>query len=297
MTSRNSRANSSYAGELTARLKALEAELARARRGKGHNSPTNRSKWEFVPASTETGEPWLITYLDLLTLLLVLLIVMLSFAGQNTKDQPEPQGPGLLHGSVALLPDSRPDSLAATEPPFAALPEDDVLDHLKSDTPVPDTLVSDMPEPFLPSPPERSLFDDLNLDELGADIDIIIEEQTVRFRIDSEILFSSGQADLSRPGLAVLQNLMSVVRNTDYIIAVEGHTDSVPIHSIRYPSNWELSGARAGSVVRYLEANGIPSDRLRAIGYADTRPMTDNNTAHGRASNRRVELIMEQAQP
>src|SRR5690625_7301960 len=76
------------------------------------------------------------------------------------------------------------------------------------------------------------------------------------------------------------------------MITVEGHTDSVPIRSARFPSNWELSGARAGSVVRYLEANGIHSERLRAVGYADTRPLGSNDTVQGRASNRRVELTI-----
>lgn len=85
-----------------------------------------------------------------------------------------------------------------------------------------------------------------------------------------------------------------MLRESPHPIAVHGHTDAVPIHSVRYPSNWELSGARAGSVVRYFEANGIDKQRLRAVGFADTRPLADNDSAEGRASNRRVELVLEQ---
>lgn len=80
-------------------------------------------------------------------------------------------------------------------------------------------------------------------------------------------------------------------------ISVAGHTDSVPIRNVRYPSNWELSGARAGSVVRYLEANGIPSARLTAVGHADTRPLAENTSREGRSINRRVELTLEKPQP
>lgn len=135
---------------------------------------------------------------------------------------------------------------------------------------------------------------DLPLGELGADVEIVISERTVNFRVNSEILFDSSQADLSRSGLAVLRKIVSVLVSKGYDITVEGHTDSVPVRrNVRYPSNWELSSARAGSVVRYLQANGIDRSRLKAVGYADTRPIADNNTPDGRARNRRVELVIE----
>ena len=91
----------------------------------------------------------------------------------------------------------------------------------------------------------------------------------------------------------MLRKLLPVLRQGEHRITIAGHTDSLSIRSLRYPSNWELSGARAGSVVRYLEANGIASQRLVAVGYADTQPLQGNDTATGRAANRRVELILE----
>lgn len=134
----------------------------------------------------------------------------------------------------------------------------------------------------------------LSLGALGNDVEVIVRERSVSFRVNSEILFDSSQADLSRSGLAVLRRIVQVLGNTNHTITVEGHTDSVPVRrNVRYPSNWELSSARAGSVVRYLQANGIRGDRLKAIGYADTRPIADNNTPDGRARNRRVELVIE----
>lgn len=149
-----------------------------------------------------------------------------------------------------------------------------------------------------PASPARSegenLAAGLALTELGSDVEVVVNERSVSFRVNSEILFDSSQADLSRPGLAVLRRIMLVLAKTDHDITVEGHTDAVPVRrNVRYPSNWELSSSRAGSVVRYLQANGIDKTRLKAIGYADARPIADNHTPEGRARNRRVELIIE----
>lgn len=133
----------------------------------------------------------------------------------------------------------------------------------------------------------------LGLTELGAGVDVIINEQSISLRISNEILFSSGQADLTASGLAVLDRVAAALARNSYRISVEGHTDPIPIQTQRYPSNWELSTTRATSVLRQLEARGIASTRLRATGYADTVPLADNRTPEGRAINRRVEVILE----
>ena len=134
----------------------------------------------------------------------------------------------------------------------------------------------------------------MELTDLGKEIEVLVRERSVNFRINSEILFDSSQAKLSEEGLAVLRRIASVLRRSDHAVTVEGHTDAVPVgRNAPYPSNWELSSARAGSVVRYLQANGVSRSRLRAVGYADTRAIADNNTPQGRARNRRVELVIE----
>ena len=94
---------------------------------------------------------------------------------------------------------------------------------------------------------------------------------------------------------------MSSVVNTydDWTVSVEGHTDNSPIGarlSESYPSNWELSVARAAAAVRFLTEKGVDSDRLAAVGYGDTRPVASNDTPTGRELNRRVELILETKQ-
>ncbi|CAM5181407.1 Peptidoglycan-associated lipoprotein [Castellaniella defragrans] len=139
----------------------------------------------------------------------------------------------------------------------------------------------------------QAMADSLRLRELGKDVEVIVNKRSVSFRVNSEILFGTGQADLSKEGLTVLRRMARILVNAGYDITVEGHTDSVRVRSSApYPSNWELSSARAGSVVRYLQTNGIPKSHLKAVGFADSRPIADNHTPDGRASNRRVELVI-----
>jgi len=152
----------------------------------------------------------------------------------------------------------------------------------------------DIPPADDPPTEGETLAAGLALGELGNDVEVVVNERSVSFRVNSEILFDSSQADLSREGLGVLRRIAAVVAESGHEITVEGHTDSVPVRrNVRYPSNWELSSSRAGSVVRYLQANGVDKTRLKAIGYADARPIADNHTPDGRARNRRVELIIE----
>lgn len=150
--------------------------------------------------------------------------------------------------------------------------------------------------PALPTPDDaRPLptLEELGLADLGDDIDVIISQQTVNFRISNEILFESAQADLTEAGLEVLARLAQALQHNPHRLTIEGHTDNRPIFTNRFPSNWELSTTRATSVLRYLQRHGIAPERLRAVGYADTRPIATNETSAGRAANRRVEVIME----
>lgn len=275
--------------QLTDKNKRLETELKSARMAhKASNSGVSGKAWLILDHSLqpkEEEESWIATYLDMMTLLLVLLIVMLAFAGKGdlvsglgsmgaavvTEELSGAKTSKLL-GEAKMLPKSDLAQADGLQSELAALGIKGVFDKENE---------ADAPS-----------LSDLGYDQLGDDIDVIISAGMVSFRIKSEILFSSGQADLGLAGVTVLQKLIDLLKKNDFQIAVEGHTDSVPICG-RYPSNWELSGSRAGSVVRYFEANGIQSARLRAVGFADTQPLEENATAEGRAQNRRVELKME----
>lgn len=367
------------------RMLDLEAELKRARafQRRHSKSPETLARWGLEqPPESQEGESWFLTYLDMMTLLLVVMIVMFAFSGGLNRGEvrdtdaevahaesstatvpapaegtpPSPSGSVLLPGGSGLLPGhgDSVDALAASEtlPGWKAsrglassfphpadvgpLPRDaQVQPHVPAEGPPvqvasrsinemypgwsaadlaasfvgpprpPTALAGDSPDPAAPVSPEpaptaagmsegEEMAASLALGDLGNDVQVVVNERSVSFRVNSEILFDSSQADLSRSGLSVLRRIVSVLSGTEHEITVEGHTDSVPVRrNLRYPSNWELSSARAGSVVRYLQANGIERHRLRAVGYADTRPIGDNHTPEGRATNRRVELIIE----
>ena len=111
--------------------------------------------------------------------------------------------------------------------------------------------------------------------------------------ITDQVLFDESRADLQPVGIEILELVAEVLRATPNNISIEGHTDSRPISSGRYPSNWELSTARATSVLRHLiENTGFDPTRLSAAGYADTRPLASNDTPEGAARNRRVEVVV-----
>ena len=109
----------------------------------------------------------------------------------------------------------------------------------------------------------------------------------------NEVLFAPGSADLKRDGQSLLKELVDALEDVPYQIVIVGHTDNVPIGpglAKRYPSNWELAGARAASVVRLMASQGIPPAQLLAISMGDTRPIADNATPEGRGINRRIDV-------
>ena len=123
-------------------------------------------------------------------------------------------------------------------------------------------------------------------------IDVVATANEVNLVIKDDVLFAEGSSDLTPLGRSVLDGIALMLKKNDYPVSVEGHTDNIPIHTAQFPSNWELSSFRATNVARYFIQRGVASRRLRAIGYADTRPVADNDTEAGRARNRRVSLVI-----
>ena len=123
-------------------------------------------------------------------------------------------------------------------------------------------------------------------------VQVGVDERGVFIRFADYVLFESGEADLDVAGLSVLATSAEVLSTISNPLEIEGHTDSRPTNGGVWPSNWELSGARAARVVRWLiDPGNLPDARLTAIGKADTKPVGSNNTAEGRARNRRVEIV------
>jgi len=114
----------------------------------------------------------------------------------------------------------------------------------------------------------------------------------LEIEIRTDILFPSGVAQLSTSANTVLQNLATILARFPNPLRVEGFTDNVPISTAQYPSNWELSAARAASVARLFALTGVAPDRLGIIGWGEVRPLADNDTAEGRNQNRRVLVVV-----
>lgn len=115
----------------------------------------------------------------------------------------------------------------------------------------------------------------------------------ILFRLEAPVFFAPASTDLLPESHPALDAVAGFLRRFPGEIRVDGHSDDLPIRSARFPSNWELSAGRAGSVARYFQEQGLPPDRMAATGYGEFRPLADNATADGRARNRRVEVFLK----
>jgi chemotaxis protein MotB len=142
---------------------------------------------------------------------------------------------------------------------------------------------------------DNKLEESLKKELADKDVQISRLKDQLKVTVASEILFPSGSAELSQEGVDVLRKVAKAANKSTDEVRVEGHTDSDPIAPVLaqyYPTNWELSTARAAVAVRTLEATGmVPASRLSAVGYGDSRPVGPNETAEGKAKNRRVEIV------
>lgn len=204
-------------------------------------------------------ESWLTSYLDVLTLLITLFVLLLSLAPPGGNDEG-------AAGSVAEVSPGAIEDL-----PLATLAAGIQPRHSGV----------------------QPRFDGISI----PGVDVSQGQEGVTLRINESLLFDSGRARLTEQGRDLVASLVDVLNAFEGQVSVEGHTDNVPISTSRFPSNWELSSARAIAVVRHLESLGLDDSRMRAVGYADTQPMESNATSQGRAANRRVELLLRQRSP
>jgi len=285
-----------------ARQAQLRAEKAAANSGWRPSKSDRKdryARWHVEETVEQDSENWLLSYLDLITLLLAMLVVLLALTRLHGGAFGQSEQPVELVGTLAAsgLPayDGEysefdavqiPASWAQAEAPAATVAAAPAQPTQEG------AIVADAAPP-LRAPSKESL----GLGDLGKSVDVIINEQSVSFRISNELLFPSGQATLSPTGLDVIKRLAAILNKNEYQVSVEGHSDPVPIQTRQFASNWELSSSRATSVLRELVRDGVSAQRLRAVGYAETRPIESNDTPAGRAANRRVELIMDIAAP
>jgi chemotaxis protein MotB len=240
-------------------------------------------------------ERWLLTYADMITLLMALFMVLFSISSVNvskfeTLERALEQafsGKILPGGTAVQQTGSDTESKTpAPEPPVPAITPIETADRSKAEN------GAEEQEDF--EALKRKLDRYARRHGLERDLQTTIERRGLVIRLLTDrVLFDSGEAVLkprSRPILAHIAQLIVIDRR--HPVAVEGHTDDVPIRTATYPSNWELSGARASSVVRFLIHRKVRPRRMEATGFADLHPISTNRTAGGRLRNRRVEIVL-----
>lgn len=204
---------------------------------------------------------------------------------------------------LALLEQQAPATLAPLQPPLQPLlAANDVLPNSRGDfilvlTDRPPSGMQQIDEPAIAASQllQQSLDEDLRDAPYLPDLEGVEATRVaegIKLRVEDRLLFPTAAAELTEEGEALIQRLVEVIQRHDGEVAVEGHTDSRPIQTNEFPSNWVLSSARAIAIVHALERSGVESQRLRAVGLADTRPLGSNETVEGRAQNRRVEVII-----
>lgn len=123
-------------------------------------------------------------------------------------------------------------------------------------------------------------------------IQVSSNELWLQIELKDSILFSSGSADTSEQAQKIFDEIASILKAYSNPVQVEGFTDNIPIKSVKYPTNWELSTARASAIVKYLASKGVAPERLSAVGYGEYQPIAANDTEQGRAQNRRVTIMV-----
>ncbi|MDT8438370.1 MAG: flagellar motor protein MotD [Wenzhouxiangellaceae bacterium] len=142
----------------------------------------------------------------------------------------------------------------------------------------------------------QRVFDDLTvalrqLIDVG-EVRIRVQQNVVELELNTDLLFPVGVETVNSGAVPALTDIASILAPYDNPVRVEGHTDTTPISTLRFPSNWELSAARAANVVRLFADNGVDPSRLAAIGYGEFQPVADNANSTGRARNRRVKIVI-----
>jgi chemotaxis protein MotB len=241
-----------------------------------------------APPADDDQEIWLLSYSDMVTLLFSVFVMLTAIT--SVKDQLPRDPPPEPAAVSAPASDPALDVAETTPPPSVPVvaetppsPPPDDAERLK-----PDEIAVEAPEPLSARWLRR-------LAEFGAPPGVTVQVSDRRIGIDigAAVLFSAGQAELSAEGKRMLARLVPALATIPGDIMVEGHTDVTPLSGGgRFPSNWELSAARAATVARTLIAGGLPSHRFAAVGYADTRPLTVKTDAESLARNRRVTLSL-----
>lgn len=225
-----------------------------------------------------SGNEWLGTFSDTMTLLLTFFILLYSFSNVDAQKFKQISGAlqsvlsgkvgqtifdsSMSNGNVPLVGDNEENNATVGAPKT----QDDLYKRVK---------------------------DFAEKNDLSNVMEVAEESRGVIIQLRDNVLFESGKADIMEPSKAILDKINGLISTFPNAIIVEGHTDNVPIKNYKYDSNWELSTARAVNVLRYfVETKGQNPNKFTAAGYAEQKPIALNNSDENRARNRRVNILI-----
>lgn len=219
-----------------------------------------------------TGE-WLVTYADMVTLLLTFFVLLVALANFDA-------------AKYDAVVESIQNTFGKLEAPRGDLGRLELTRTMPRSL---DQLTGIEQEPLL-----EDLLQIIKRKNIQDDVRVTSQGNLVILEVKGQTMFDSGQATLKPEALPLLDQIVGIVRSyPDYVLHVKGHTDPRPISSPKFETNWELSALRATAVLRYLISKGISPKRVTATGYADTEPLVPNNSEENMARNRRVEFVLE----
>ncbi len=241
---------------------------------------------------TNNHDRWMVSYADFITLLFAFFVVMYAISSVN-------------EGKYKTLSDSLGDAFSNKEQQvnevapiqIGALPTTIQPIPLENPTTIEVEERRELSEEILKERKQLSQVSAQFEQVLAPFIDdklvsVKKNDYWIELEMNSELLFLSGEAELSKKAQPALKKIAEVINALPNAINVEGHTDNIPIGNLKFPSNWDLSSARATSVVQEFVKEGINPTRLSAIGYGEFHPIGDNKIEEGRFKNRRVTLVL-----
>jgi len=231
------------------------------------------------PECKEGAPEWMTTYGDMVTLLMAFFVMLFAFS--NIDAQKFEQVMQSFQGSAGIL--SGGVTLNQNDLVFEALPESNITETVQQ--------VEENLEVL-----KETIEEYIELRELESEVSVEFDSRGLIIRFKDNALFDSGSATLKESSEDTLLFIAELLKNEEFMdraVRVEGHTDNIPINTLRFPSNWELSTTRSTNVIKFfINGGAIEPNRLSASGYGEYYPIADNTTPEGRAKNRRVDIVI-----
>lgn len=223
----------------------------------------------------EAGEAWLLPYSDLMTLLLAVFIVLFAVSqidAKKAQDMSERFSETMMDQKYveSVKNSGKQEEGEEQATPPQPVTEEEQMEELKAE-----------------------LDEKMTQEHMTGSVSTNIDKRGLVISLNNAMFFEPGSAEIKKEYETTLIGISDLMGNIDNFIRVEGHTDNVPMNSEMYPSNWDLSVARATSVVRlFYGRSGVDPEKLIAVGYGEYRPIADNSTEEGRQKNRRIDIIV-----